>query len=211
MATGAIGRDALYGDQPGHDSVFVRFVNALDAKVNVESDRLPSLSLGTGDSERIGHYSVINREDVSSITFKAKTDGAEFGDKIKLQPGTETSIVLRKDGDKLRAVTLTTPFEMNTSRAVLSFVNAAPACGPSSLVLRPANVPIFADVPVDAERSRRINPVSALVSAACGELGAATSKFERPEAGSAHSLWLLSLQGRPVLIFSSDALPTWHP
>lgn len=210
-ATSAHGEDALYGDQPARNAVFVRFVNALDTAVSIKSDLLPPLDIKTEDKDRVSPYQAVDAGKVASLTLTAKANGTEASDKISLRAGTRISIVLRQDGQRLRVTALTARSESSQSRIVLSFMNAAPACGVTSLKLEPSNATIFADVPVDGERWRRINAVSARVGAACSDLGVANVKLERLEAGSAYSLWLLMLHGHPTLILGADTLPTWHP
>lgn len=205
------GDDALYGHQPSKDAVLLRFVNATDAPMSIETNLLPAVTLGETAVDRIGAFAVVDRETAPSLEITAKVEGIQGHDTIALKAGTKVSIVVRREGEELRFKAFATTPDMSTGRTVLSFINAAPSCGATSLKLEPAGATIFADVPADTESSRKINPVSARISASCGASGTAVATLERSEPGGVVSVWLLALAGRPTLVVHADAVPSWHP
>ncbi|KTS38491.1 hypothetical protein NS228_09535 [Methylobacterium indicum] len=202
---------SLYGQQPKRDAIFVRVVNALDTEVSVTSDLLPPQTIGIRDESRIGSYLNLDRTDASSLPLVVRAGGQEVRSTVGLSPATKVSLVVRRDGEAIRVVAMASRYEMNQTRTSLSFVNAAPECGPSSLRLEPASTVVFPDVAVDTERSRGVNPVSVQLSSGCREGRSTTAKPVQLEAGNATSVWLLVLGSQPTLIVGSDALPAWKP
>ncbi|BAQ50113.1 MULTISPECIES: alginate O-acetyltransferase AlgF [Methylobacterium] len=202
---------SLYGQQPKRDAIFVRVVNALDTEVSVTSDLLPPQTIGIREEARVGSYLNLDRTDAPSLPLVVRAGGQEVRSAVGLSPATKVSLVVRRDGEAIRVVAMASRYEMNQTRTSLSFVNAAPECGPASLKLEPASTVIFPDVAVDTERSRGVNPVSVQLSSGCREGRSTAAKPVRLEAGNAYSVWLLTLRSEPTLIVGSDALPAWTP
>jgi len=208
----AHGQEALYGKQPPRGSAFIRLVNATPGAVAVTTDFQAEVHLGTGATDRVAPYTVVERAAERTLTLTAKEGGHEGRFTYKAAPDSYVTIVMQLDpAGVISFAPIVDQAEFNQTRARLAFYNAAPGCASAALGLDPGGVAVFQDVAIGATRSRTVNPVQATVRASCaGQPGPALA-LGGMDLGASYSIWLMQPESKPLLFMTPDVSAKYKP
>ena len=209
LAGPACAQVALYGAQPPHGSAYVRFANATGAALDVRPGFSSNVKLGSGDTDRVSPYSVV--EKVAGKSFPVDLRQGEPAS-LSFAPDSFNTVLLRDaGGGHVSATVVSDGTEFNQARARLSFYNATPDCQAGMLALASAGTAVFGDVPPAQVRTRSVNPVQALVTASCSGERAADVMLDHMDAGGSYSVWLMLPGGKPVSFITKDVTLAYKP
>ena len=211
-AAPALAQEALYGAQPPPGSAFVRFANATGTTVELRPSFLAPSTLGTAGPSRVGAYAVVEHVAGKTLPLEVQSAGQSARTTLTVAPDSFNTVLVEADAaGKLSAAVVKDGAEFNQARARLSFYNATPACASASLALAPAGTSVFSDVPPGAVRTRSVNPVKALVRAACAGQTAPDVMLENMEVGGSYSVWLMLPSGHPATFITRDTTLPYKP
>jgi hypothetical protein len=195
----------LYAARPPAGSSFVRLVNPGAAALRVKIADGPEQTLS---GERIASsYAIVKGDTPFAIVLDGKPAG-----RIKVAPGTYTTVLPQRQGGALRL----TPLDdaggsQDALKAELRFYNLAADCPAGALQVAAGGPTLFADVAPTASASRAINPVSAQLQATCGKAASAPLALPTLQPGDHHSLFLTGTAAAPVLRGQVSATDSYKP
>ncbi|WP_416048387.1 alginate O-acetyltransferase AlgF [Cupriavidus basilensis] len=184
----------LYAARPPQGSAYVRVLNPDAATATVVVARGQAKAIG-GNGPAATTYAVVK----GGQPFTVRVDGKEAAT-LQVQPDTFTTLLLARTGGKLSVVPLDDGSGgPDALKAELRFYNAIRDCEGAQLALAPSGTSIFQAVRPHSAVHRAINPVSAIVNAACGSARAPELALPALQPGDHYSLFLTGSAARPVL------------
>ncbi|MDR3524132.1 MAG: alginate O-acetyltransferase AlgF [Acetobacteraceae bacterium] len=207
---GAQAQEALYGPQPPKGSAYVRVVSALDAKADVKPDFRAALSLGTGTSDRVSAYDVVEAVAGKKLSLSVSVGGKTVSGTASADPDGFLTILLLPDAAGAKIVGVTDVAEFNQTKARLAFYNAIAGCAGGVLALDPGGQAVFKDVDGGSQKTRAVNPTTANVKASCTDKSADPIALSGLEQGGMNSVFLVQSAGKPVAFVVKDVATPYH-
>lgn len=182
----------VYDPAPPRGSAYVRIVNTLPSEIQMRSDFLPALRLGTAPAQRGIPYTVVENVAGRALRFEVAEGERRGQGTLSAAPGAFLTVIIhRGPGGNPAATAVSEDTDFNRARARLAFYNAMPDCPAAGVQLQPAGQAVFADVPTLQSRARSVNPVTAQVRAVCGTRTSTDFALQGLEAGNMYSIWLI--------------------
>ncbi|MCF4164835.1 alginate O-acetyltransferase AlgF [Zavarzinia compransoris] len=154
----------LYDTGPDVVSGYVRFLNAASGDVAVSAGGA-GLALPATDEGRIGRFQAVPAESEQSADVAV----ADAKGSVTIEAAPEEFITIAVlDGGKTLVIR-DTPQDFNALKADITFLNADPACAGAVMRAGAKKTVVFKDVAPGAMARRQVNPVAAVIEAACGE------------------------------------------
>lgn len=152
----------LYDTGPAVISGYVRFVNAAPAGVTVTAGGTGSLALDPG---AIGRFQAVpaGRELTAAIAAGSATGTIA----VTLQADEFVTIAVLDGATAL--VLRDRPQDFNALKADIAFLNADPGCTGAVMKAGAKKTVVFSDIAPGAIARRSVNPVAAVIEAACGD------------------------------------------
>lgn len=187
MAEGVLAQ--LYAPRPPAGSAFVRVVNPSADTVKVQVSNGSEQAIGP--AQPASNYTVVTRDQSFTVSLNGKPMG-----QLKVAPDSFNTLV--QHNGEFQILDDSNGNE-DALKAELRFYNLASDCPKGSLNVADGGPVLFADVAPNATVARGINPVSASLSAGCGN--ATSEKLPLPalKPGDYYSLFLTGSAAAPVL------------
>lgn len=183
----------LYAARPPEGSAFVRVVSGLEqpAAVGIGADKAETLSAADGAA-------TVFRIVKGDTQVPLSVDGAELPEKLSVPADAFVTVLLRKDGDKIKATPVVDSTQgQDALKVELRVYNLVPACAAAIVIA--SGPEVFNGVETDSTRRRAINPVAATLEGRCGEAASKPLTLPALKAGDRFSLFLTGTAARPVL------------
>lgn len=187
MAEGVLAQ--LYAPRPPAGSAFVRVVNPSPDTVKVQVSNGSEQAIGP--AQLASNYTVVKGDQNFTVSLNGKPAG-----QLKVAPDSFNTLV--QHNGEFQILDDSNGNE-DALKAELRFYNLASDCPKGSLNVADGGPVLFADVAPHATVARGINPVSASLSAGCGN--ATSEKLPLPalKPGDHYSLFLTGSAAAPVL------------
>lgn len=187
MAEGVLAQ--LYAPRPPAGSAFVRVVNPSADTVKVQVSNGSEQAIGP--AQPASNYTVVTGDQSFTVSLNGKPMG-----QLKVAPDSFNTLV--QHNGEFQTLDDSNGNE-DALKAELRFYNLASDCPKGSLNVADGGPVLFADVAPNATVARGINPVSASLSAGCGN--ATSEKLPLPalKPGDHYSLFLTGSAAAPVL------------
>ncbi len=186
----ALQETKLYDTGPDVISGYVRFVNAAAGMVAVSTSGGGKLELGVADAERIGRFQAVPARQKLSAQVRAGDKSGEV--EITVDPDEFVTLAVLADATTLAL--RDKPQDFNALKADIAFYNADPDCAGGLMKAGQKKAVVFSGIAPGALARRSVNPVQAVIEAACGETSA----------GAPVDLGTLNAGGRYSLIVIPD-------
>lgn len=184
----------LYAPRPPAGSAFVRVVNPNPQamQVQVGQGRMQETSAAVPASA----YAVVK----GGEDFAVRIDG-KVVTTLSVGPDTFTTLVpvRQEDGSTAFLPLVDASGSQDAMKAQLRFYNLAQNCPTAGLALGSDGPAIFSEVGMHASAARSVNPVSAVLSATCGEARSVPLTLPTMQPGDHYSLFLTGSAAAPVL------------
>jgi len=184
----------------------LRYANTLAQATALRSDFDLPRNLGTEGAARITPYHVIENVEGKTLEMQLTSGTTTTRLRFTLRPNTFNTLLLLREGDTVVARVIQDTTEFNQIRARLTFYNAAPGCGATTLALDPGGQAVLSDVADGGMRARTVAPAAARVRATCSGARVGPLDLGRLEAGQLVSVWMMSPAGTPILFRSTDTI-----
>ena len=194
----------LYAQHLPEGTVYIRLASALADAATVSTDFAGDVSLGAAGASRISPYFIAGQAGGKTVTLKVTEAGKTASTTIQPKSGTFITVVLHDGGPGVSAAVITDKPEYNQLKARLTFYNASSDCNAGSLVT--GGRPVFSGVGADRGQARSLNPVSAIVIAACGVDKAQPLDLGKLEDGGLYSVWMMRLGGQLTAFMAHDTI-----
>jgi hypothetical protein len=190
----------------------VRIVNALPGEIQVRTEFLPALRLGTAAAQRISAYTVVENVQGRALRIEVMEGSRRGQGTVSAQAGGLVTVLIHRGSGGNPAITaIQEEMDFNRARARLAFYNAMPECPAAGLLLQPGGQAVFADVPALAGRVRSVNPVAAQVRAGCGARASEAFALQGLEPGGLYSVWMMpGSGGAPVAFLAPDVVAPYR-
>lgn len=207
----ALAQGQVYDPVPPRGSAYLRIVNGVEGELSARPDFLPAQRLGVAPAQRAMPFTVV--PNVANRPLRVELqEGARRGQvALRIEPGSFVTLLVHRTADGLAATAITDVPDFNRARSRLAFYNGLAECPAATLSLLPSGPAIFEGVPSLATRARSVNPVTAQISASCGERAAAPIALEGLEAGGMYSIWLIGGRAAPIAFLSRDTTAVYRP
>lgn len=178
----------LYAPRPPAGSAYVRVLQPADSAIEVQIGDNPVQRLGAG--KLASSYNVVKGGEAFTVRIADKTVAS-----LNVSADSYQSLVWQEG--KL------VPLEDNAVsddalKAELRFYNLASGCSVGQLQVE-GGPTLFADVPLNSSQARAINPVSATLTAGCGDTQGKPLALPSLQPGDHYALFLTGSAGQPVL------------
>ena len=187
MAEGVLAQ--LYAPRPPAGSAFVRVVNPSADTVKVQISNGAEQAIGP--QQLASNYSVVKGDQSFTVSLNGKPVG-----QLKVAPDSFNTLV--QHNGEFQILNDSNGNE-DALKAELRFYNLASDCPKGSLKVADGGPVLFADVAPHATVARGINPVSASLSAGCGNATSEKLPLPKLEPGDHYSLFLTGSAAAPVL------------
>lgn len=208
LLAGTVGAGAqilLYAQRLPEGTVYIRLANALPGAASVQTDFAGKVDLGGDDAARISPYFVAVSAGGKKVSMQVSQGGKTATATFEPKSGTYITVVLHPSADGVTAAIVTDKPEFNQLKARLTFYNATGDCAAGSLA-EGAGRPIFQSVAPNAAQARSINPVAAVVTAACAAGKVAPLDLGKLNEGGLYSVWLMQPAGKLMAFLAHDTI-----
>jgi hypothetical protein len=166
----ALQETKLYNTGPDQISGYVRFVNAASGPVSISTGGTGKLELGMADGERIGRFQAVPARQKLAAQVRAGDRSGEV--EITVDPDEFVTLAVFPDATTLAL--RDKPQDFNALKADIAFFNADPGCAGGVMRAGQKKAVVFSGIAPGALARRSVNPVKAVIEAACGETSAGT-------------------------------------
>jgi hypothetical protein len=187
-AASAVQETKLYETGPSTISGYVRFVNAASGPVSVTTGGNRALVLDAADGQRIGRFQAVPARQrlAAQVRSGDKTTRVE----LTVEPDEFVTVAILADASTLPV--RDKPQDFNALKADIAFYNADPACTQGVLKAGAKKTVVFSGVAPGGIARRSVNPVMAVLEAACGDAPAgAPVDLGALQAGGRYSVLLI--------------------
>ncbi|WP_236176428.1 alginate O-acetyltransferase AlgF [Pseudomonas qingdaonensis] len=178
----------LYAPRPAAGSAFVRVVNPGTQPLQVQVSRSSVQTLGP--AQVAGSYAIVKGGEDFTVTVNGKPAGT-----LKVAPDSFNTLVPHKGTWKVVDDVASSD---DALKAELRFYNLADDCAKGTLSVADGPT-LFEHVPAQTSTARAINPVTALLTAGCGEALAERWPLPQLNPGDHYALFLTGDSKKPVL------------
>ncbi|TWR79734.1 alginate O-acetyltransferase AlgF [Pseudomonas saxonica] len=179
----------LYAPSPPAGSAFVRVVNPSADTVKVQVSNGTEQAIGP--AQLASNYTVVKGDQSFAVSLNGKQAG-----QLKVAPDSFNTLV--QHNGEFQILDDSNGNE-DALKAELRFYNLASDCPKGSLNVADGGPVLFADVAPLATVARGINPVSASLSAGCGNVTSEKLPLPALKPGDHYSLFLTGSAAAPVL------------
>ncbi|TDP44904.1 alginate O-acetyltransferase AlgF [Zavarzinia compransoris] len=150
----------LYETGPGVPSGYVRFLNASAAPVAIRAGGA-AIELGAGSFSR---YQAIP----SGAEQRAKAGVGGTAQEVRVTAATDEFVTVAIVAGAAPLLIRDLPQDFNALKADIAFLNADPACADAAMRAGARKTVVFERIAPGAMARRLVNPVEAVIEAACG-------------------------------------------
>ena len=198
----AIQETKLYNTGPSTVSGYVRFINAAFNSVFISTGGIGALELASADDQQIGRFQAVPAR--QKLTAQVRSNDKTSKVQLTVDPDEFVTIAILTDGSTLPI--RDKPEDFSALKADIAFYNAAPGCARGVLKAGTKKTVVFSGVMPGKLARRSVNPVVAVLEAACGDTPAGASvNLGTLKAGGRYSAILVpDAEGRYRLIGAED-------
>jgi len=178
----------LYAPRPPAGSAYVRVLHPADTAVQVQVGQNAPQQLGAG--KLASSYNVVKGSEPFTVRIAGQTVGS-----LSVAPDSYQSVVL--EGGKLVVLDDSAASD-DALKAELRFYNLASGCQAGQLQVE-GGPALFTEVKPGTSQARAINPVSASLTAGCGDSQAKALALPQLQPGDHYALFLTGTASQPVL------------
>ncbi|OZI65641.1 alginate O-acetyltransferase AlgF [Bordetella genomosp. 1] len=181
----------LYAARPPAGSSFVRLVNPGTDPIKVKLANGPEQEIGP--KQRASSYAIVKGGQTFDVTINGKPAGA-----FEVGPDTFNTLLPTPGAARPFQVLDDTNGNQDALKAEIRFYNLAKDCPAGSLTVV-SGPTLFADVVTATSKARAINPVTASLTATCGQAVSQTWALPALQPGDHYSLFLTGSATAPQL------------
>lgn len=182
----------LYAPRPPAGSSFVRLLNPGESIIKVKLANGPEQEIGP--KQRATSYAIVKGDQDIDIAIDGKP-----ASKIRVWPDTFNTLV--PTGDKAQPYQVLDDSNGNQDalKAEIRVYNFAKDCAAGSLAVANNGPALFSDVAPGTSKARAINPVTASLTASCGQASSTAWALPQLQPGDHYSLFLTGSAQAPQL------------